>query len=173
MDQGHPPIDEAAAKRMVLIVRLVIYSVVALLAVGAFALRSSRASSTEQNGADGPQLNGRTSQGLGIWAIVDDGKVRRLRMAWAYTCDNGASLAPFGGTFAPDDSDGKRFWADDEEDLDPAGGWQLHLATHFKGEVKDGDRVVEGEAQAVATWVMNGRVRATCRSGPVSWRVSR
>lgn len=170
-----PVLDEATVQRRVFMVRMAAWGTVLVLAVIAFNLRAGASTGTE-HGANGPQLNGRTSQGQTIWAVVADERVREIEMNWRFECDNGGELEPFGGTFRDStdrfDYDGRSFSEEVDDDLpESADGWTAHLKAEIDGEVEADGTTVSGTSAAVM-WFTRGRERgATCRSGPVRWSI--
>ena len=173
LPEGETRLDEAAVQRRVFVVRMAAWGTVLLLAVIAFNLR---AGSTEADqGFNGPQVNGSTSQGQAIWAASDGDRVREIRMTWAFECDTGGELEPFGGTFRDStdefEYDGSRFRVEVDDDFpEGADGWTAHL----KAEI-DGDTSGEGRASGTTSavmWFTRGKERgATCQSERVRWSV--
>jgi hypothetical protein len=160
----------AAVQRRIFLVRLAAWGTVLVLAAIAFNLRAGAAE--PDNGANGPQLNGETSQKLPIWAVVSDDSVREIEMNWRLECDNGDDVDSWGGTFRAGtdefDSDGRRFNVKDRFERDATDGWTVHVKVELSGSTKTGDRA-EGTAAAVM-WFQRGDERgAECRSGVVKW----
>jgi hypothetical protein len=165
-------LDEASVQRRVFVVRMAAWGTVLLLAVIAFNLRAGASADTDQ-GANGPQVNGRTSQGQAIWSIADREQVREIQMSWQFKCEGGGRLEPFGGTFRDStdhfDYDGAKFKVAIEDEM-PQGkdGWTAHLKAEVGGEVHaDGQAV--GTSAAVMWFTRTGQRGAVCRSGPVRW----
>lgn len=165
--------DEAAAQRRVFLVRLAAWGTVLVLAVLAFTLRSGASGRTVEQGANGDQVNGLTSQRVPIWAVVGDGRVRELRMAWRFDCDSGGDLDPVGITLR-DSVDGfefrgREFSYEDERDFPPSeDGWVATVKVSVSGRLSEG-RGVQGESSAVMRFNRGSEPGATCRSGDVSW----
>jgi hypothetical protein len=153
-------------------VRLAAWGTVLLLAVVAFNVRAGAGEEVDQ-GANGAQLNGRTSQDLPIWAVLDeDGeRVREIRMVWKVRCDEGARIKPF-GLVARDSVRGFRsragwFEFADTRRFDEGRGWTSIVRSRIQGGTGGGTASVEIRFQ-------QGDVDGfTCRSGRVSWSVSR
>ena len=167
--------DRAGSQRRVLLVRLAAWGTVLVLAVVAFNVRSGASGRTTEHGANGEQVNGETSQGMPIWAVVGDGRVREIRMAWRFECDNGGELEPFGVTLR-DSVDGfefrgREFSFEDERELPPSeDGWVGTASVSVSGETREGG-VVAGESSASMRFNRGSETGATCRSDTVRWSV--
>jgi hypothetical protein len=167
--------DSAARHRKVLLVRLAAWGTVLLLAVVAFNLRSGATARVVENGANGAQLNGETSQGMAIWAVVEDARVREIRMVWRFECDNGGELDPFGVTFRDSvngfEFHGREFSFADEREL-PASddGWVATASVSVSGRTTDGGDIA-GESSASMRFERGADSGTTCRSGPVDWSI--
>lgn len=165
--------DQAARHRRVLLVRLAAWGTVLVLAVVAFNVRSGATARVTEHGANGDQLNGETSQGMPIWAVSADGRVREVRMVWRFECDNGGELDPFGVTFRDSvngfEFDGREFSFADEREL-PAtdDGWVATASVSVSGRTRD-DGTIAGESSATMRFERGSDSGATCRSGPVDW----
>jgi hypothetical protein len=170
-----PSPDEASVQRRIFLVRLAAWGTVLLLAVVAFNVRAGR--SDAEHGANGPQVNGRTSQGLPIWAVTEDGRIREIRMVWRFECDNDGELGAFGLTLR-DSVDGFERrdggWTYDEDDDLPTSdhGWVAHIAVSANGRAAP-DETHSGESSAVMSFTRGATKGATCHSGPVNWWVGR
>ena len=93
--------SEANARRAVFLLRFGIWSLVAVLAVVALKLRAAHA---EQDAPDpGVQLNGATSQGMPIWARVEDGRVVTVKMSWRPRCARGGRGLTWRALFSEED----------------------------------------------------------------------
>jgi hypothetical protein len=164
--------DEAATARGTWRIRLAAWGAVLVLAVVAFNVRAGAAPDVD-NGANGEQRNGTTSQGQAIWAVVDGDRVRELSVTWEFTCDGGGELEPFGGTFRSGDFsyDGREFTIEDRSELpESEDGWVAHVKVELGGR-SEADGGASGDSAAVM-WFQRGDERgAVCRSGPVSWSV--
>ena len=170
--EGQPPTtDHAAALRRVFLVRLAAWGAVLALAVIAFNVRGG--TSDPEQGANGEQRDGLTSQGAGMWAVVDGKRVRELGMTWRVECDNGEELDTFSGTFHTSDlsHEGRTVRAEDERELPGEGdGWVAHVKTELTGELEPTGNL-SGHSTAVV-WFQRGVERGTvCRSGRVSWSI--
>jgi hypothetical protein len=170
----HPSPEQAHVGRRTLLVRLAAWGTVLLLAALAFTLRSGASPQVEQ-GANGPQLNGRTDQGHPVWLVEGDGRVREIRMVWALDCDNDSGLDAYGVTFR-DSVDGFAYDGDGfeyagERDL-PAGddGWVAHAKVSVDGRLASGG-AHRGRSSAELTFTRRGTRGVTCRSGRVSWSI--
>lgn len=167
-----PAPDEATLQRRVFMVRMAAWGTVLVLAVIAFNMRAGASAGTDQ-GANGPQVNGRTSEGQPIWSISEGGKVREIEMSWQFKCDGGGDLTPFGGTFRDStdgfEYDGARFSASVEDELrQGSDGWTPHLKARIDGETHADGRTT-GTSAAVMWFTRDGESGATCRSKPVGW----
>lgn len=157
--------------------RLAAWGTVLVLAAVAFNLRSGATARVVENGANGDQVNGETSQGVPIWAVVDEDRVREIRMAWRFDCDNGGRLAPFGVTFRDSvhgfEFRGREFSFADEQEL-PASedGWVAVASVSVSGETSEDGRI-EGESSVVMRFSRGAERGTTCRSGPVQWHIGR
>jgi hypothetical protein len=165
---------EQESQRRVWPVRLAAWGTVVVLAVVAFNVRTG-AGRTEY-GANGAQVNGETSQRMPIWAVVGDGRVREMRMAWRFDCDNDAEVRGFGVTLR-DSVDGftfrgRRFGFEDEREIPSADGWTARATVSVTGRT-DRRGGAAGRSSATVRF-SRGAVRgATCRSGPVRWSATR
>jgi hypothetical protein len=163
--------DDAARLRRVFLVRIAAWGTVLVLAVIAFNVRAG-ASGPDQ-GANGAQRNGTTSQGDGVWAVVDGDRVRELGMNWELECDNGSDFESFGGTYQESDLrfDGRSFRGEDEsESRTDDGGWVAHYKSELSG-TSEPDGTLSGSTAAVV-WFQRGAERgAVCRSGAVRWSI--
>lgn len=153
-------------------VRLLAWGTVLVVAAIAFNVRAGAGNEVD-NGANGPQLNGRTSQGIPIWAVLDeDGeRIREIRMAWRVRCDGGQRIDPFGLT-ARDSVRGFRTHGDwfafaDTRRFDEGDGWMSTVRSRITGDAASGTAFVE---IAFRQSDVDG---FTCRSGPVRWSLSR
>ena len=164
--------DEAALQRRVFMVRMAAWGTVLLLAVIASNLRAGSSDGADQ-GANGSQLNGRTSQGLPIWAVVDGTRVHEIRMTWHFDCGDDGELEPFGGTFREStdefEFDGRRFEVEVDDDFpEGADGWTAHLKAEIAGSTS-GEGRASGTSSAVM-WFTRGSERgSTCHSERVRW----
>jgi hypothetical protein len=164
-------------QRRVWLVRVAAWGTVLVLAALAFNLRSGATARVVENGANGDQVNGETSQGVPIWAVVDGGRVREIRMVWRFECDNGGELEPFGVTLRDSvdgfDFRGREFSFAEEREL-PASedGWVARASVDVSGERRDGGALA-GEASAVMRFTRGSERGTTCRSGPVQWHIRR
>jgi hypothetical protein len=168
-----PPLDEAAVHRRVFLVRLAAWGTVLILAVVAFNLRAGASPATD-HGANGPQVNGRTSQGRPIWAVMEGDRVREIDITWGFTCDNGGELEPWGGTFRDStdefDWNGNEFSFEDRAELPPnESGWVTHVKVDVRGRGEDGR--ASGDSGAVMWWERDGERGTVCRSGRVTWSI--
>ena len=151
-------------------VRLAAWGTVLVLAVVAFNLRAGAADDVD-HGANGPQLNGRTSQRQPIWSVLEDGRVREIRMVWEMRCADGSRLEPFGVT-ARDSVESFRhhdggFSFTERRDLPHADGSIANVEARIEGTA------TRGTSSAEIRFRRDGKAGATCRSGPVRWSVSR
>lgn len=153
-------------------VRLAAWGTVLVLAAVAFNLRTGAADDVD-HGANGPQLNGHTSQGQPIWAVLDaDGRrVREIRMVWKVRCDGGEQVDPF-GLVARDSVDGFRrrdggFSFAQTRDFDEGDGWTSTVRSRIDGGTTSGTASVEIRLR------QNDVDGFTCRSGPIRWAVAR
>lgn len=151
-------------------VRLAAWGTVLVLAVIAFNVRAG--SGDVDQGANGPQLNGRTSQGLPIWAVLDEEgeRVREIRMVWKVRCEDGQAIDPV-GLVARDSVDGfKRrgggFAFAETREFDEGDGWTSTVRSRIEGASASGTASVE---IAFRQSDVDG---FTCRSGPVRWSVA-
>jgi hypothetical protein len=172
MEGDCPTPHDAATLRRVFLVRLAAWGTVLVLAVIAFNVRAGASGGTEQ-GANGEQRNGTTSQHRGMWAVVDGERVRELGMTWDLECDNGSHFKSFSGTYHESDLrfDGRSLRGDDEsESRADDDGWVAHYKSELSGTVGS-DGSIAGDSAAVA-WFQRGTERgAVCRSDPVGWSV--
>jgi hypothetical protein len=151
-------------------VRLLAWGTVLVVAAIAFNVRAGAGPDVD-HGTNGPQLNGHTSQGQPIWAVVEDGRVREIRMVWEVRCDEGARIKPFGLT-ARDSVKGFRghegwFTFADTRRFDEGDGWTSTARSRITGDATGGTAAVEIRFE-------QGDVDGfTCRSGPVRWSLSR
>ncbi|HEX8648592.1 MAG TPA: hypothetical protein VF715_16985 [Thermoleophilaceae bacterium] len=150
-------------------VRLAAWGTVLVLAVVAFNLRTGAAD--VDHGANGPQLNGRTSQGLPIWAVLDsDGqRVREIRMVWRVRCDGGNAIDPV-GLVARASADGFRrrdggFAFAQTREFDEGDGWTSRVRSRIDGSATSGTASVE------VRFRQHDVEGFTCRSGPIRWSV--
>lgn len=153
-------------------VRLAAWGTVLVVAAIAFNVRAGAGHEVE-NGANGPQLNGRTSQGIPIWAVLgEDGEhVREIRMAWRVRCDEGRRIEPF-GLVARDSVKGFRSHGDwfafaDTRRFHEGDGWISTVHSRITGDAASGTASVE------IRFRQNDVDGFTCRSGPVRWSVGR
>lgn len=145
-------------------IRLAAWGTVLVLAAVAFNLRVGSADEVEQ-GANGPQVNGRTSQGEPIWAVLDDGRVREIRMQWAMRCDGGRRLDRFGLTARDVKQQDGGFTFTQTRHFDEGGGWTSRLRSRIEGSASRGTASVEIRFS-------QGDVDSfTCRAGPVRWTI--
>lgn len=151
-------------------VRLAAWGTVLVLAAVAFNVRAGAGDEVE-NGANGPQRNGRTSQGQPIWAVVEDGRVREIRMVWEVRCDEGARIDPFGLTardsvesFKHDDSG---FTFAEVRKFHEGDGWTSNVRSRIEGSAWTGTASLE------IRFRQDDVDGFTCRSGPVRWSLSR
>jgi hypothetical protein len=148
-------------------VRLAAWGTVLVLAAVAFNVRTGAAEDAG-HGANGPQLNGRTSQGAPIWAVVEDG-VREIRMVWKLRCESGAQVDPV-GLVAREGVDGFRrrgggFTFADTREFDEGDGWTSTVRSRIDGGASSGTASVEVRFR-------QGDVDGfTCRSGRIRWAV--
>jgi hypothetical protein len=169
-----PQFDEATVHRRIWIVRMAAWGTVLVLAVIAFNLRAGASAGTE-HGANGPQLNGRTSQGQPIWAVMEGDRVREVDLTWHFECEGGGSLEPWGGTFRDSTDhfayDGREFSVNDQGELpESPDGWVAHVKVELNGRADPGGGA-SGSSAAVM-WFERGTERgAVCRSGRVAWSV--
>lgn len=144
-------------------VRLAAWGSVLVAAAVAFNLRAGTEGADA--GANGPQLNGRTSQHLPMWVVAgDQGRVREIRMAWRFRCERGGTIAPFGmvaraGT-AGFEAHGSRFTFEDSRELPHGDGETVHVHVRLAGTAERGRTSAE---------VRFGEAGMSCRSGPVRW----
>jgi hypothetical protein len=150
-------------------VRLAAWGTVLVLAAVAFNLRTGAADEVEQ-GANGPQLNGRTSQGQPIWAVAEDGRVREIRMVWKVRCEDGAQVDPVGliarrgvDGFRPRGASGFTFA--DSHEFDEGDGWTSTVRSRIEGT---GSR---GTASVEVRFRQRDVDGFTCRSGQIRWSV--
>jgi hypothetical protein len=153
-------------------VRLLAWGAVLVVAAIAFNVRAGAGDEVD-NGANGPQLNGRTSQGQPIWAVLDqDGeRVREIRMIWKVRCDGGGRVDPFGLT-ARDSVRGFRshdgwFAFADVRRFDEGGGWTSTVRSRITGDAAGGTAAVE------IRFEQSDVDGYTCRSGPIGWSLGR
>lgn len=145
-------------------IRLAAWGTVLVFAAVAFNLRVGSADEVEQ-GANGPQVNGRTSQGEPIWAVLADGRVREIRMQWSMRCDNGRRLDPFGLTARDFKQQDGRFTFAQSREFDEGDGWTSRVRSRIEGSASRGTASVEIRFS-------QGDVGGfTCRAGPVRWTI--
>ena len=118
-------------------------------------------------GANGPQVNGTTSQGLPMWVVADGDRVREIRMAWRFRCDQGEKIRTFGVTARENvpgfDRRGGGFHFEDGRDLATRSGWTAAVQVELDGGAP------RGTSSAEVHFTRDGESGATCRSGPVRW----
>lgn len=118
-------------------------------------------------GANGPQLNGTTSQGLPMWVVEGDGRVREIRMAWRFECDGDMRVRPFGMTAhdngAGFEQRGRGFRFEDRRGLPGRAGWGAQVRVEVEGDARG------GTSSAEIRFSRDGDSGATCRSGRVRW----
>jgi hypothetical protein len=151
-------------------VRLAAWGTVLVLAAIAFNVRAG--SGDVDQGANGPQLNGRTSQGLPIWAVLDQEgeRVREIRMVWKVRCEDGQAIDPV-GLVARDSVKSFRhraggFTFGETREFDEGDGWTSTVRSRI-----DGGRS-GGTASAEVRFEQSGVDGFTCRSGRVRWSVA-
>ena len=151
-------------------VRLAAWGTVLVMAGLAFTLRAG-ATEEVDHGANGAQLDGRTSQGQPIWAVLEDGRVREIRMVWELRCDGGARLKPLGvnarDSVASFRHDGDGFSFEERRDFPDSDGWIANVHARI-----DGRTATSGTASAAVRFRRDGEDGAQCASGPVRWRVA-
>ena len=139
-----------------------------VLATAAVAATARVGAGEVDHGANGPQLNGTTSQGLPMWLVADGDRVREIRMAWRFSCDQGERIESFGMTARENVPGFERraagFHFEDDRDLPTRSGWTAHVTVELEG----GPR--RGSSSAAVRFSRDGESGATCRSGPVRWR---
>lgn len=151
-------------------IRLAAWGTVLVMAVLAFTLRAG-ATDEVDHGANGPQLDGRTAQGQPIWAVLEDGRVREIRMVWELRCDDGSRLDPF-GVQARDGVESFRherrgFTFEERRDLPRGDGSIANVHARIVGTT-----ATSGTASAEIRFRRDGDDGPECRSGPVRWRVA-
>jgi len=156
-------------------VRLAAWGTVLVLAVVAFNVRSGASGRTTDQGANGDQVNGETSQYMPIWAVVGNGHVREIRMAWRFDCDRGWEIDPFGVTLRDSvdgfEWNGSGFKFEDERDVRWSDdGWMAHASVKVSGRTRE-DGGAGGESSVVMSFSRGSEKGGTCRSGPVRWSI--
>jgi hypothetical protein len=149
-------------------VRLAAWGTVLVAAAIAATLR---AGATEVDpGANGPQRNGTTSQGLPIWVVADGDGVREIRMVWRFRCDKGETIRPFGLTASEHVPGFERrdrgFHFADRRDLPTRSGWTAKVHVTLDGTAR------RGTSSAEVRFADGAERGPTCRSGPVRWATS-
>lgn len=149
-------------------VRLAAWGTVLVLAAIVSTVRAGAGDEVD-HGANGPQLNGRTSQGMPIWAVLDaDGRrVREIRMVWEMRCDGGREIYPVGLTardsvssFKTDDGG---FTFAETRAIPDDDGWVRTVESRIDGGTRS------GTARAEVNFTSDGKKGWSCRSGPVRW----
>lgn len=170
MEGERPTPDHAARPRRVLLVRLAAWGAVLVLAVVAFNVRAG--ASDPDQGANGEQRNGTTSQGEGIWVVTGGDRVQEVGLTWEFACSDG-SFEKVAGTFRARDlhRDGRSFWSEDEGVVGPEkDGWVEHVRSEVRGTAAPSG-ALSGTA-AAELWLERGvERRAICRSGRVHWSI--
>jgi hypothetical protein len=167
-------------RRLVMLVRLSVYGVVLLLAVGVYFLRAGQDTSAHFV-SPGKWMRGRTTQGLdNVFALERSGHVNSIEMWWNLRCTNGATWKD-----SLEDSwrdpvdhftrDGRSFALKDSWDDDPTDGLIPHVAVWVSGTLAPNGRSAAGQGAAVIQLKREpeGTVGATCLSGTVGWRTVR
>jgi hypothetical protein len=160
----------------VLAMRLAVYAMVALLAAGVFALRSTDGSGKKPS--EGALYHGQTPEGLLTALSVTDGKVRQGYFRWKMSCENDASPEISTITFKPEfgdrfEQDGRRFTAGGRKTEDAGGGERIRYEVEVRGELSQNGLSANGSGQVTETWMRNGRVVDVCRSERVPWTLHR
>ena len=159
----------------VLAVRLAVYGLVAVLGLIVWQLRAHE----PKHGTrfDRP-VNGRTSQDLGVWAIVRDDAVQVVEIAWHFTCIDGVQPPAWASRFDARretfQRDGREFSVERLRDIPEADGWIGHSHASVAGAVSEDGRSASGTGQVVVTWTRGAeRSPSSCDTGPVRWSVRR
>ena len=156
--------------------RLLIWGMVALLALGVFAARAMKAPEAKQS--TGALYHGQTPEGLMTALSVTDGKVRQAYMRWKMTCERDRSPAVSTITFKPEygdrfQHDGRRFSAGGRKVEDVGGGERIRYDVRVSGQMSEDGLSASGSGQTTETWMRGGRVTDVCRSERVPWTVHR
>jgi hypothetical protein len=160
----------------VLLVRLVVFGMVALLAVGVLALRAT--SGPGQKVSEGALYHGQTPEGLLTAISVTDGDVRQGYFRWRMSCENQARPKVTTITFKPEfgdriEQDGRRFTAGGRKTEDLGGGERVRYRVEVRGELSEDGLSASGSGQTTETWMRNGQVTDVCRSERVPWTLHR
>ena len=163
-------------KNPVLAMRIAVYAMVVLLAVGALALRASR--SPGQKAGEGALYHGQTPEGLLTAISVTNGEVRQGYFRWKMTCENDRSPEVATITFKPEfgdrfEQDGRRFSAGGRKTEDVGGGERIRYDVQVRGELSENGLSASGSGQVTETWMRHGRVTDVCRSKRVPWTLHR
>ena len=161
----------------VLALRLAVFGMVALLAVGVFALRATSEGPGEKR-SWGALYHGQTPEGLLTAISVTDDKVRQGYFRWKTTCENDPSPEVSTITFKPEfgvrfEQDGRAFTAGGRKTEDVGGGERIRYDVQVRGELAENGRSASGSGQVTETWMRNGRVTDVCRSKRVPWTLHR
>lgn len=166
---------------MVLLVRVAVYGVVLLLAVGVFVARENRQSAAASAGKPaGKEFRVETSQGdRNGAAVLHEGLVNGIHMVWNLTCTNGSRWgAPLEDAWrAPADRferEGRSFIVKDQWSYPPRGGWIPDAHVFVQGRTAPDGRSAAGHATAMVQWksAADGHLGGVCTSGDVAWRTS-
>ena len=160
----------------VLALRLVVFGMVALLAVGVFALRAS--SGPGHKVGEGALYHGQTPEGLLTALSVTNGEVRQGYFRWKMSCEKDSSPEVSTITFKPEfgdrfEQDGRRFSAGGQKTEDVGGGERIRYDVQVRGELSENGLSASGSGQTTETWIRNGRVVDVCRSKRVPWTLHR
>ena len=151
-------------------VRLAAWGTVLVLAAVVTNVRAGAGDEVD-HGANGPQLNGRTTQGMPIWAVLDaDGeRVREIRMVWSMRCDEGREIYPVGLTARDSVSNFKPrpggFTFAETRAIPDDDGWVRTVESRIDGGPRS------GTASAEVHFSRDGRRGWSCRSGQVRWSI--
>jgi len=161
----------------VLAMRLAVYGMVALLAVGVLAMHATRDAPGKKL-SQGALYHGQTPEGQLTALSVTDGKVREGYFRWKMTCEKDASPGVTTLTFKPEHGDrfahdGRRFSTGGRETQDMGGGEKVTWDASVSGQLSEDGRSASGSGQTTETWTRNGRVTDVCRSKRVPWTVHR
>jgi hypothetical protein len=122
--------------------------------------------------ASGPlQLNGRTREGIVIWARERAGSIRTIHVVWRGVCWNGGSSW---ATFGPGElSRARRSFAGSVSYRGtPAERWVPRITTTMSGALAPDSRSADGIVDGSVTWVRGRRRGVSCDSGPISWHMA-
>ncbi|HEX8743616.1 MAG TPA: hypothetical protein VF712_10825 [Thermoleophilaceae bacterium] len=160
----------------VLAMRLAVYGMVALLAVGVLAMRATR--EPPRKLSEGALYHGQTPEGLLAALSVTDGKVREAYFRWRMSCEKDRAPEVSTLVFKPEygdrfEHDGRRFSTDGHATQDVGGGERISYDVHVRGQLSEDGRSASGSGQTVETWTRNGRVTDVCYSKRVPWTVHR